>query len=372
MRTKRIYINIIFSLALTLALHYPCFAKDSSISDSYPEILHSKYKIISQKQYKDLINKGNRHLEKKEYTAAIDSFTQAKEILPQNPDAYINLAVIYIHLGSFEDASLILHKTKTLDWQNQTKKHILYYNLGICSYRQGDYRKSIRYYFKALQVNPSFKEAWKGIEKSCQISGLTLGDVSDMYEEDYDFSQKKEPKVNITTKSTRKPIGIIKKNKKESFDQSNKLLRQGSKTFEKGDINKAIELINRSITLNPKNAQSYYRLGIIYISQEQFLEANKYFRKAIKYDPHFTKAYINLGSSYGKLKEYKKALSTLLKASRIDRRNPKVYYNLSMVYIATGKTAKAIQYLKKAKSLCDSDDTLLIQKIDKIYEKIRG
>ena len=82
----------------------------------------------------------------------------------------------------------------------------------------------------------------------------------------------------------------------------------------------------------------------------------------------------DLGSSNfeEELKEYKKALSTLLKASRLDRRNPKVYYNLSMVYIATGKTAKAIQYLKKAKSLCDSDDTLLIQKIDKIYEKIRG
>jgi len=145
---------------------------------------------------------------------------------------------------------------------------------------------------------------------------------------------------------------------------------EASILHERGHTQQAVTLLEQAIALDPKATEPYYRLGLIYADMKDYEKAITYLQKVVEINPRYTNAYLNLGSAFGYLKQYDVALRCFLKALSLDTRNPKTYYNLGLTYWVLRDGKKAGLFLSKARQLCiEQKDTVLLEKIDKLYQK---
>ena len=97
--------------------------------------------------------------------------------------------------------------------------------------------------------------------------------------------------------------------------------------------------LKKAISLNPKYANSYYNLGVLYMGQENFEKAELEFKEAIKIKSEFTIAYYNLGFILRNIGRLKEAESFNQKALEINPQFTDAYFILSTMQ-ASNKTQK--------------------------------
>jgi len=93
---------------------------------------------------------------------------------------------------------------------------------------------------------------------------------------------------------------------------------------------------------NTGEAFRYNTLGVAYMNQQKFAEAQKYFEKALAADPKFAVARLNLGIALLSQQKLVPARLALEEATRLLPNDPYAWYNLGLVYKDTGETEKAI------------------------------
>ena len=121
--------------------------------------------------------------------------------------------------------------------------------------------------------------------------------------------------------------------------------------LQNGKILEAINANNKSVELNPQDAEAYYNLAITQKESGRLIEAEYSYNKAILINPNYYKAYNNIGNlkkTLGKLEEaennYKKAI--LLKPDFAE-----AYYNLATVMQEGGKNKESEAKYKTAISI---------------------
>jgi len=117
----------------------------------------------------------------------------------------------------------------------------------------------------------------------------------------------------------------------------------------KSDI--AVNLINRAIQNNPKNPVYYNNLGYVFQDQGKLDEAISCCQRAVNLKPDYAEAYYNLGYVFqdrGKLDE---AISCYEKALELRPDYAEAYHNLGYVFQDQGKLDEAISCYEKALEL---------------------
>ena len=134
------------------------------------------------------------------------------------------------------------------------------------------------------------------------------------------------------------------------------LYSQGQKAFDQGDVNKAIELFERSIELDPDLAPAYSALASVYLSNNgQLNDIIWLFEQAAALEPKNIENYTSMCRAYFQFREPDKAEAACRKALSIDPNSGSAQLALAWVYLL-GKVQPrdAIYYfnevLKKAKS----------------------
>src|SRR5712672_1996420 len=94
---------------------------------------------------------------------------------------------------------------------------------------------------------------------------------------------------------------------------------------------------------NIGEAFRYNTLGVAYMNQQKFAEAQKYFEKALAADPKFAVARLNLGIVLLSQQKLVPARLALEEATRLLPNDPYAWYNLGLVYKDTSETEKAIE-----------------------------
>jgi Tfp pilus assembly protein PilF len=97
-------------------------------------------------------------------------------------------------------------------------------------------------------------------------------------------------------------------------------------------------------------------LGVAYMNQQKFAEAQKYFEKALAADPNFAIARVNLGISLLSQQKLEPARAALEEAVRLLPNDPYASYNLGLVYKDTGETEKAIDAFRHVTQLSPEAD----------------
>ncbi len=112
---------------------------------------------------------------------------------------------------------------------------------------------------------------------------------------------------------------------------------------------KAMQLLKKSIRLDPENAAGHFQLGLLYTKKKEYKRAIASYKKAADLDYRLPDIYFNLGYVYAVRKDYKKAEGMYRQV--IDKSPSfmdEALFNLAMVQVKLGKRNLGIRNLEKA------------------------
>lgn len=110
---------------------------------------------------------GNAHMQKKEYDAALECYTQALRLCPTGPQSHVyfsNRAAALLSMKMFDEAILDSERALSLA-PSYSKAHA---RLGLAHFLLGDYRRAMEAYTVALKYEPDNKSSKAYLEKAAK------------------------------------------------------------------------------------------------------------------------------------------------------------------------------------------------------------
>lgn len=126
--------------------------------------------------------------------------------------------------------------------------------------------------------------------------------------------------------------------------------------WRKGDLDKALEAFDKSLSLDHNYAIAFNNMGSVYLSK--FLATKERidldssilkFERAIQLDPAYASAYNGLGAAYSQAGDIDGAIRSWEKAVEINPELGFSLYNLGLAYLRKGNKNRALEYLNKYK-----------------------
>jgi len=114
------------------------------------------------------------------------------------------------------------------------------------------------------------------------------------------------------------------------------------------DFEKAIEMLNKAIEIQPQNQATIHNLGTAYQELGNLKEAIKYYKKVLHVNPKHTNANYSLGIVYYKLKDLKTAKSYLKKTIDIQKNYALAFFSLASIHVELKEYNDALSSYQKA------------------------
>ncbi len=231
------------------------------------------------------------------------------------------------------------------------------YSQGVAMLSRDDYNRALPYFEKAVEIDPSYAEAWYQAGFSYGI----LGRHADALK-----ASKQAAKLRPEWAETYVNIGASSyalqqyKDAAEAYKHAIRL--EDSKADTQYALGLSLEKLNRTdeealaykraLALNPGHAGAIEKLGLAYMKQKRWNDAYAAFDQLKIYKPD-AKTYNYLGESLYELGKTEEASEAFNTAVNYNPDLEKARYNLGRSYVKLGNTAMAqAQYeiLKAARS----------------------
>jgi tetratricopeptide (TPR) repeat protein len=124
--------------------------------------------------------------------------------------------------------------------------------------------------------------------------------------------------------------------------------RRAHKRFQGGDLNNALDLINKSIQARPNSSEAYYLRSLIYLALKLPGKAEQDARKAIQIKPHSPAGFRALGQIFYLRGCYSQAKEAFTEALTLNPGNPLLLSDLGQTCYRLGQYEEAIENLKLA------------------------
>ncbi|XP_062872200.1 cell division cycle protein 27 homolog [Trichomycterus rosablanca] len=135
------------------------------------------------------------------------------------------------------------------------------------------------------------------------------------------------------------------------------------------ELEKALGCFRNAIRLNKRHYNAWYGLGMIYYKQEKFNLAEIHFKKALSINPQSSVLLCHIGVVQHALKKSDHALETLNRAISIDPKNPLCKFHRASILFANEKYKAALQELDELKQIVPKE-SLVYFLIGKVYKKL--
>ena len=257
----------------------------------------------------ELIQSGNRSVQKGLYEEAIKEYDKILKIHPYFPDAEFYKGLTRFRQKDIESAAKHFsnalkiyseHKKARKGLDNVTKQFL---NAGNKSYKRGDLGKATSYYEKALEFDPSFF-----------LAHFQLG-----------ILQKKQGQSKKALASLNKVLEIDPTHDKTWFTL-------GTVYESDGNIEKAIKHYNKAIEINPGYSKAYGNLGKLYTESDQIKEAENILKTSVQINPDYADGFMRLGLLYIKTENFNDAIYNLKISTNLDDKDYNKYFNLASAY----------------------------------------
>ena len=180
------------------------------------------------------VNKGILNYEQGKLDDAVTNYKKVLEMEPSYSPAYIYLADIYETKGDIKESNEFYKKAETLDKKEAAGA---YYNLGdICANKKRDDIKAMRFFRKAIELNPEHAEAY-----------YSLGSAYSFYA----YSHGKDYTASVT---------MLKKALELGLNTPALYYALGAAYYEWGKYNDAILYFNKCLELEPENSHAKHYL----------------------------------------------------------------------------------------------------------------
>jgi tetratricopeptide (TPR) repeat protein len=126
------------------------------------------------------------------------------------------------------------------------------------------------------------------------------------------------------------------------------LSKEARRCFRKGEYQKAIELFEQALDINPEELQLHDGIATAYFLANHCEQAAEHFARITELRPSDGKAYINLGAVYNRMGEFEKAAQVLRKGLRFERKSCEGYYNLGIAHRQLNQLSMAVNAYREA------------------------
>ncbi len=202
---------------------------------------------------------GVKAAEQKDYNKAVEHFTKAVEILPDNPAGFFNLAVLNYRLKEYETAYMCAEKAIELGSLSATK---------------------ILEKIKPVMVAPLKSPA--EFEPAAEVDKTKTPLVAKKNESETFFIESAAATLDdfLEAEKQNQSDLTVDASLKEKDAVVNDSFRLGVAALEKKEFHKAIWHFNEVVELLPNGIPSYIHLATIHYSLGQYPQARKYAEKA--------------------------------------------------------------------------------------------
>ena len=121
-----------------------------------------------------------------------------------------------------------------------------------------------------------------------------------------------------------------------------------------GQINKAVQSLERAHQLKRENVDVALNLGGAYILAKQFAKAIAILEPLSEQEPHNPMVWTNLGAAYlgnpvlAKDEDHHRAITAFKQAIQLDSTTPNVAYNLGLIYRDRKEIEEALHWFRQA------------------------
>lgn len=232
-----------------------------------------------------------------------------------------------------EDYSEALKRFESIlleeDISTYIEQKILYNNIGILYYRQGDLNKSIQSFTKAIELDPEFAYAYDNRGNALDYNGEPEKAILD-----YNTAIELDPDSSL---------------------QYLYYYDRGLTYMRLGQNEQALNDFNTSIQLNPEFFKAYGNRGNAYWRLKQFENAINDYNKIIETFPNDYRAFSNRGGVYFDTGQYQLAIEDFNIAIKLNETFPQPYYNRGLAYSKLGMKEAAEADFAKYKELTGQD-----------------
>ena len=297
---------------------------------------------------------GNAHMQKKEYEAAAQSYTQALKLSPSGPNTHVyysNRAAALLSMKRFQEAILDSERSLKLK-PNYGKAHA---RLGLAHFLLGDYRQATEAYTVALKYEPDNKSSRSYLEKASKRLAQEDGQSSSGLPASSSFSVVSEWDKHTIQRNPSSAMGAsVSANNDNSNNEreAEKFKVKGNQFMAQREYQMALDAYSQAIKMCPNGSQShvYYSnraASLCYL--ERYAEAAKDSGQSLKLNPTYGKAHARLGLSRFFLNDLPGAIQAYTAALEYDPDNA-----ASKSYLAKAKAKLAQQ--KDSRRLMDNPD----------------
>lgn len=209
-------------------------------------------------------------------------------------------------------------------------------------YSYGNYDLAIESYKHAIETKPSLFEAYLSLGKIYveQEKYTLAADILTLA----DHVKENSPEVNYF-------LGVVY-DIQGNYEKALKAYNIAKSSSEFGFYAEdAINAINKKISIQLEDANSYLKVGLAYYEKQQYEKALEYFLSAERLNPNDYHINYHLGRVYHRLTEYTKAVSSFEKALSLNAKCHECLYKLSSAYYELAQYDVAFEKIKKAAKL---------------------
>ena len=247
--------------------------------------------------------RGNRYLQQGDFKRAVSELEVAITGLDKDSHLWLNYGIALLLNKQYRDAIAALENTLLVirDNENTSRNPIeiadlkvqSHYNLGLAYYHGGQIGKAIAAYQNAIQLDPTFADAYGGL-------GVIYWRTGDL---------------DAAIRYCQKAIKIAPEN--IEFHQNLTQIY-----WQKGLYDRAAIGYRIILELNPSDENALHHLGIILLSKQEYDAAVSCFQKVLEINPDNALTHGALGTAYYKLGEEGPAIHAFQEVLRLDPRNP--------------------------------------------------
>lgn len=266
-------------------------------------------------------NLGSAYDKQGDLDRAITEYTHAISLDPNNACAYLNRGATYIEKGSPERGEADLDHAISLKPNDPAS----YVNRGGARMKRGNYSQAIMDYDRAITLRPNFVEAYVMRGTLYHLSGH-----SEKGKDDLDRAIALNPQSAMSYVNR----GLI-------YDDNK-------------DYDRAIADYTRAITLKPDFLAAYYNRASSYSSKFDYARAINDLNYVLSINSKYTDAYVKRGAMYFKIENYDRAEADLDSAIALKPTVSLPYFIRGYLYERKGNIADAIAKYQTAYKLANS------------------